>query len=1202
MSNRLGGKQGTAYTGTNANQPPNWTFESHDPTQYNVQNVSLGDLWLNTTSKDAFMLVSLEGIPGSKGSLATWVKIENNGISNLDALTGDVGGEVNPDNNSNINILSAVSGLAFVGSPNTLTLTSTGSADDVIETVTGNNGGAIEPLNGNINIKGDNVGITIVGNPLTNTLVASLIGGGDAAEDFPTDFGTASANGGVLYINTGNSTLHAGSSVSFSAITTTVADDTVQLNVTDANQNTIIGKNSGNTTPIIGVDNVSLGSACATSLTTGSYNTIVGDASGSSLTTGQYNVLVGFSSGSSYTSSESSNILINSDGTAAESNILRIGLGSGAGIGQLEKAFISGIEGVTPDTADGLPVFIGSAGQLGTVGTGGTMLVGTIEADGGVIVSPLAGKIKIVGDGATATVTGNPGLHTLTIAAVGGGGGTLNNLIDDNGNIVVPAAGQITVTANNTSQGAGSSVKFDGTVASILSLQVTDAINNTIVGKSSGNATLTGINNSVFGSSAGTVITTGFDNTLIGHSAGGLLTTGVVNVALGEHAGGTLVDGSSNVFLGASAGIAYNSNESSNISIGWSAAGTAGENNTLRIGKATGLGAGELNQSIIHGIVGITPVTADGLPVFIGSTGQLGTDGNGGTMLVGTIEADGGVIVSPLAGKIKIVGDGATAAVTGSPGSHQLTVSVIGGGGGGMLNNLVGDDGLLVIPAVGEIDVITNNAILGAGSTVLFSRATTTNILILKVTDGNDNTIIGNGSGTLTVSGSGNTVLGALSASSLSSGNSNTFVGENVGTAITTGSDNIIIGSTAGSSLTLADSTNTLIGNAGIPGKTSFIALAAGSGGNTYLHNYPGVDASTTNGGNIFIGKDAGNFTLNGISFASNNSIGELSLNALTSGTSNNALGSSALSKVTTGKNNTAVGHSAGFSLTTGQFNVLLGSAAGFIYSSNESNNIIINSVGIVGDANTLRIGGSSGTGASQLNKAFIHGIRGRTTGSADAIPVVIDSNGQLGTAGGVNFIQKLTGDTGGAVSALAGNVDIVGDGTTIEVVGSPGLNKLTISALGSGGGAAFLAHLNTPTAISAATPTKIIYDTLQFNRGAGFNLGTSTFTAPTTGLYNFSCSVGYSFGASASAGSYIKLITSKFTYIPWYALETSMKWSTGPGGSGIQLTVGNDVCASMDAGDTATVETYVIFASTILGAASVGALGVTTYFGGSLI
>lgn len=60
MSNRLGGKQGTAYLGTNAQQPPNWSFFPHDPTIYTYQNFSLGDLWLNTVTQQAFVLVSLE--------------------------------------------------------------------------------------------------------------------------------------------------------------------------------------------------------------------------------------------------------------------------------------------------------------------------------------------------------------------------------------------------------------------------------------------------------------------------------------------------------------------------------------------------------------------------------------------------------------------------------------------------------------------------------------------------------------------------------------------------------------------------------------------------------------------------------------------------------------------------------------------------------------------------------------------------------------------------------------------------------------------------------------------------------------------------------------------------------------------------------------------------------------------------------------
>lgn len=72
MSNRLGGKQGMAYLGTNANQPPNWFFNTRDPDQYDSQNYSLGDLWLNTLTTAAFMLVSLQGNDTSKGALALW--------------------------------------------------------------------------------------------------------------------------------------------------------------------------------------------------------------------------------------------------------------------------------------------------------------------------------------------------------------------------------------------------------------------------------------------------------------------------------------------------------------------------------------------------------------------------------------------------------------------------------------------------------------------------------------------------------------------------------------------------------------------------------------------------------------------------------------------------------------------------------------------------------------------------------------------------------------------------------------------------------------------------------------------------------------------------------------------------------------------------------------------------------------------------
>lgn len=52
---------------------------------------------------------------------------------------------------------------------------------------------------------------------------------------------------------------------------------------------------------------------------------------------------------------------------------------------------------------------------------------------------------------------------------------------------------------------------------------------------------------------------------------------------------------------------------------------------------------------------------------------------------------------------------------------------------------------------------------------------------------------------------------------------------------------------------------------------------------------------------------------------------------------------------------------------------------------------------------------------------------------------------------GGSSGITTLTGDTGGAVGASAGNINIDG-GTDISVTGNPGTNTLTIAYTGAGG------------------------------------------------------------------------------------------------------------------------------------------------------
>lgn len=60
-------------------------------------------------------------------------------------------------------------------------------------------------------------------------------------------------------------------------------------------------------------------------------------------------------------------------------------------------------------------------------------------------------------------------------------------------------------------------------------------------------------------------------------------------------------------------------------------------------------------------------------------------------------------------------------------------------------------------------------------------------------------------------------------------------------------------------------------------------------------------------------------------------------------------------------------------------------------------------------------------------------------------------SGGNNGKGGGGSGspIETLTGNTGGPVPPTGFNVNVVGDGTTIDVAGSPGTSTLTISAIG---------------------------------------------------------------------------------------------------------------------------------------------------------
>jgi uncharacterized coiled-coil protein SlyX len=130
-----------------------------------------------------------------------------------------------------------------------------------------------------------------------------------------------------------------------------------------------------------------------------------------------------------------------------------------------------------------------------------------------------------------------------------------------------------------------------------------------------------------------------------------------------------------------------------------------------------------------------------------------------------------------------------------------------------------------------------------------------------------------------------------------------------------------------------------------------------------------------------------------------NTAMGSWALLSDTTGACNVATGNNTLRFNTTGTDNTAVGVQALHDNTTGIRNTALGYCAGINLTTGEQN-IDIANMGVAGESNTVRIG-------QRQTRTFIAGIREVTTANTNAIPVLIDSSGQLGTASSSRRFKK---------------------------------------------------------------------------------------------------------------------------------------------------------------------------------------------------
>jgi uncharacterized coiled-coil protein SlyX len=257
---------------------------------------------------------------------------------------------------------------------------------------------------------------------------------------------------------------------------------------------------------------------------------------------------------------------------------------------------------------------------------------------------------------------------------------------------------------------------------------------------------------------------------------------------------------------------------------------------------------------------------------------------------------------------------------------------------------------------------------------------------LFSLTTGTSNTANGYEALKTNTTGINNTAIGAQALVN-NTGHDNTANGYQALFKNTTGNWNIAIGSDALHENTTRHG-NTAIGfqalfnNTGASWNTAngFQALFKNTtgdlntaiGGEALFSNTTG-DRNTVLGFQALRGNTSGDL---------NTAIGEVALQQNTIGSSNSAFGKSALYQNTTGNFNTASGAQALQNNTTGHFNVALGAGAGS---------------GVITADDVICIGRAV-AGANVGGTCFIGNIRGVTTQNANALPVLIDGAGQLGT------------------------------------------------------------------------------------------------------------------------------------------------------------------------------------------------------------
>ena len=364
-----------------------------------------------------------------------------------------------------------------------------------------------------------NTGLTIAGGGETITAGGLLVSAGNVVAtlgNFTADAGNITATLGSVGAGT---TVTAGTNLISTAgnlklPTTSATVGQIQINSVPVFQtygtfNTFVGAEAGNLTLTVanassnvGVGANALNDLVGTSASQGYANVAIGSFALSAGTEIAACIALGYNSGTHYTTTENSNIVINNLGVTGESNVLRFGAGTGTTLGKLNKAFISGIYGISigatagvtlTDSSDQLGTISGSEGQILRMGSTkpafSTATYPNTVSKGDVLVASAANVVDVVAGATTAgyVLMANGATSAPSFQALPASG--IQTLAGDSGTATgstVTIAGGSNITTSATSATVtvdlDNSITLSGDVTALNLKTSTAATNLTING------------------------------------------------------------------------------------------------------------------------------------------------------------------------------------------------------------------------------------------------------------------------------------------------------------------------------------------------------------------------------------------------------------------------------------------------------------------------------------------------------------------------------------------------------------------------------------------------------------------------------------------------------------------------------------------------------------------------------------------------